>query len=65
MRIFPQRNDEAPSLVMTDEDTRECAWCNEEQGKEQGNGSHGICSPHATKIRQAQAERKAARNIRH
>jgi len=24
-----------------------CAWCNEEQGKPQGNGSHGICIPHA------------------
>jgi hypothetical protein len=24
-----------------------CAWCNAEQGKPQGEGTHGICSTHA------------------
>lgn len=24
-----------------------CAWCLREQGKPFGNGSHGICVPHA------------------
>ena len=28
----------------------ECAWCNREQGREQGNGSHGICGYHREEI---------------
>lgn len=24
-----------------------CAWCNQEEGKPQGDGSHGICQSHA------------------
>jgi hypothetical protein len=29
-----------------------CAWCNQAQGKPQGNGSHGICSYHRDKERE-------------
>jgi hypothetical protein len=27
-----------------------CAWCNEEAGRPQGEGSHTICDPHAEQV---------------
>lgn len=63
MRIFPQRDNEEPVLIMTDEDTTDCAWCRQAQGLPMGNGSHGICAFHAAQVRQQQAERRAARNV--
>jgi hypothetical protein len=33
--------------VMTSEESTDCAWCLTESGRELGNGSHGICEPHA------------------
>jgi hypothetical protein len=30
--------------------TPDCAWCMEEQGVDLGDGSHGICQPHANQI---------------
>jgi hypothetical protein len=40
----------------------QCAWCNEEQGIPQGEGTHGICTPHA----QEQYQRyRASRVARH
>ncbi len=38
----------------------QCAWCLEEQGIEQGEGSHGICNPHADVLLQAHKARRAA-----
>lgn len=40
-------NIEQPIMVMTDEDSTECAWCLRHKGKPQGEGSHGICEVHA------------------
>lgn len=44
-----KRFEDSDVLVMDDEST-ECAWCNEEQGRNQGSGSHGICTPHREKL---------------
>jgi len=33
--------------VITDMDSTTCANCNQHQGIPQGEGSHGICEPHA------------------
>jgi hypothetical protein len=35
-----------------------CAWCLIEQGLELGNGSHGICRRHASRILQQRKERR-------
>lgn len=45
-----KRFEDSDVLVM-DDDTTECAWCNEHQGIPQGNGSHGICATHAEIMR--------------
>lgn len=39
-----------PILVMNDEEETSCAWCLTENGEELGNGSHGICVPHAQQV---------------
>jgi hypothetical protein len=67
MRFFPQSDNELPVLVWTgtDEDHADCAWCMTEQGQDLGNGSHGICAPHAWQLREQQAKRKAERAKRH
>ena len=40
----------------------QCAWCLDEQGIPHGEGSHGICQPHADEqyeiFRQAREERR-------
>lgn len=41
-----------------------CAWCNAEQGKSQGEGSHGICTPHEQRMLDAAHERRVARGGR-
>lgn len=41
-----------------------CAWCNAEQGKSQGEGSHGICEQHSIMIYSQLAERKLAKTER-
>ena len=38
---------EQPILVMNDEEDTSCASCNQHRGIPQGEGSHGICEPHA------------------
>lgn len=40
--------------------TPQCAWCNEEQGQPQGDGSHGICKHHAEEQYQ---QYKASRTV--
>lgn len=30
--------------------SRDCAWCNDEAGLPQGNGSHGICRKHSAQL---------------
>lgn len=38
----------------------QCAWCNQEAGIEQGNGSHGICDYHSNlQYEQYQAARQS------
>jgi len=38
-------------LMTNEQETRECAWCLEEQGIEPDpDDSHGICPPHSEKI---------------
>lgn len=44
-----KRFEDSDVLVMDDEST-ECAWCNEEQGIPQGNGSHGSCERCAHRV---------------
>lgn len=58
------RTEERPILVMADEEDPECAWCNEEQGKPQGNGSHGICKSHVKQIEMQYKAIKASRKER-
>jgi hypothetical protein len=36
----------------------QCAWCLQEQGRPMGNGSHGICSYHASLMIQAASNRR-------
>lgn len=36
----------------------DCAWCRDEQGIPQGNGSHGICKRHSDELRARAKERK-------
>jgi hypothetical protein len=38
----------------------ECAWCNAEQGREQGDGSHGICGYHREEVYQAYKSSRVA-----
>jgi hypothetical protein len=61
MRFFPKSHDDQPALVMTNEDTTDCAWCLQEQGLPMGEGSHGICGMHA---RQAMEQYKAEKQKR-
>lgn len=61
LSFFPENSDEKPTLVMTDEDDTDCAWCLEEAGLPMGNGSHNICPPHKNKVYAAYQERKAER----
>lgn len=42
----------------------QCAWCNEENGEEQGEGSHGICDRHAEEQYSKYQESRAARRRR-
>jgi hypothetical protein len=62
MRFFPQSDkDERPILVWTgtDEDVPDCAWCLSEQGRDFGNGSHGICPAHSAQfLQQYKAEKQ-------
>ena len=44
----PQSNDTQPPVVCPPQNMDpQCAWCLSEQGQDMGNGSHGICIPHA------------------
>ena len=36
--------------VLTNDQDVDCAWCNEEQGIPQGNGSHGTCERCAHRV---------------
>jgi len=43
-----QSNDRQDQVLCLSQNGKpQCAWCNEEQGITQGNGSHGICENHA------------------
>jgi len=42
--------DESTEPPTTSEWSTDCAWCLVEQGSELGEGSHGICSPHAEAV---------------
>jgi hypothetical protein len=61
MRFFPHDSSSQPVLIMTDQDEPDCAWCMDEEGKEHGEGSHGICARHATLVLARYREQKAAR----
>ena len=39
-----------------------CAWCLSEQGIAAGEGSHGICTQHATQLLKQWRERRHHRN---
>jgi hypothetical protein len=41
----------------------DCAWCLDEQGLPLGNGSHGICSPHAIKVLKDWQDSKVQRRV--
>ena len=41
-----------------------CAWCLDEMGRPQGNGSHGICARHAEQLVAEAKARKARRATR-
>lgn len=41
--------------------TTDCAWCLEEQGLPMGEGSHGVCTPHAEEVWRKHQEAKQAR----
>lgn len=71
MGIFKRAAQQPEPVVSTTLTTPEppqalpCAWCNDEKGLPQGNGSHGICERHGQAL-QAQfdacrGERKARR----
>lgn len=40
----------------------DCAWCRDEQGLPQGNGSHGICQRHADELIARAKMRKRGRS---
>lgn len=52
--------DETAEEPPATDDTTDCAWCNAEAGREQGEGSHGICGEHAEAVYAAYAARRAA-----
>lgn len=65
------RHDTQPSIILADShgmerDTEElpalttsCAWCNQEAGIPQGEGSHGICDYHAEQVLKSARARRA------
>lgn len=65
MRIFPQRDDDRPVLIMTDEDSTSCAWCLREQGLPMGEISHGICGMHARRAMEEYKSERAKKRQRH
>jgi hypothetical protein len=52
---------DAPLSILTNESGSDCAWRQEEQGIDHGNGSHGICEAHNNQIRYQHVVRKFER----
>lgn len=67
MSLFSRKARPAPATQEQDDTmlvtylTTSCAWCNEEAGIPQGDGSHGICDEHAEQVRQQAAESRQRR----
>jgi hypothetical protein len=63
--------DDTPIIANTDPETEtsdpaadpnesDCAWCNQENGIDQGEESHGICATHAEQLYAVYQMRRAA-----
>lgn len=65
MGLFTRHNTQTtqpipdPIIAITSYESQ-CAWCNQDAGIDQGNGSHGICDYHSNlQYQQYQAARQS------